>query len=129
MTATEIASKIGCGCRLTDFDPVGNGRYDVVMVANRDLNGLTWWYVGVSQSQVLQYLSTNGARTVELEPEGSGRFPVIMVRDCGSGSIRFDQSWSTLTTGPPSGTRYIDIRQYRNNAGADVWLSIGMKGV
>src|SRR5262245_45700114 len=65
-TPAFIADKLtSCTCRLIDLDPVGGGRYDVIMIPNTGVDGLAWWwYVGVSQSGVYQFLTDNAARPV-----------------------------------------------------------------
>jgi len=126
ITPDTVAAKLQqCGCRLIDLDPIGNGRYDVVMIRADGVDNLpSWWYVGASQTEVSRYLSTNQARAVALEPDGSGRFAVIMVRDGIAGGVNFDRSWSELNGVQATGQRYLHIRQYTNAARASVWLSI-----
>lgn len=125
LTPGEISTKLGdCGCRLIDIDPIGGGRYDVIMIRNAGVDALGWWwYFGVSQNGVLQRLLDNNARPVDVEPDGTGRFAVLMVRDDLRGSVRFDQTWEDVTSGPPFG-RYIHIKRYTTVSGTSRYLTV-----
>ncbi|MCE6998451.1 hypothetical protein LZG04_27155 [Saccharothrix sp. S26] len=125
ITKAEVDEKRqDCTCRLIDVDPLGGGRYDVIMIPSSGDDYLVWdWMPAVTIQYARNQLAANHMRPVDLEPNGSGLFSVLAVQDGLVGGMSTDQTWSDLVTWPP-GMRYLHVKNYTNVDGESVWLSV-----
>ncbi|MHC5064109.1 MAG: hypothetical protein ACYTG5_09055 [Planctomycetota bacterium] len=87
---TSLAGAVADGYRITDLeiaDP-GNQSFNAVLVANSgDYATDSWWYYGLSASEVNDRLDLHQARLIDLDPyevSGQARFACVMVDNTGS---------------------------------------------
>lgn len=127
LTVPEVLTLVNQGYRLVDLNHARAfslvDTYSGVAVRNQGSYGKAWWwYVGITATQVDQFLAQNNARLIDIEPKFTStgmRYAAIMIAN--TGADRADQhGWHTNFTaaGVSSwvannpGRRIIDIQAY-----------------
>lgn len=118
-----------CNCHIADLEPVGGGKYDVIIAENEDWDSRMWaWDEAMTEAEIRDFTDGSGYRLVDIEPAGGHSYAVVFVHDAvKEWSFGVERTWNQLTTDVPAGHRPIHLKEYKDPYGQVRWLYITMK--